>query len=397
MSARRIDGLAADLDGHRHHVRRGADVSLASGGDLTLGSDGNYFYVTPGAEPALKRIATANWLAGSFVVIHAQAAFAINSGTSAGDGFGSIITPGGAAISLAEGEVIGVSYDGEYWRTHNHGGGTSGVDDLNWTDAYSLDFSTLTDSNIKTAGDGAVTIDGVLWYARNTNNASDFALNPAGNGTYIRCNTNVSQCQSNSWTAPSLGVQLETLLGISLSSLMATIRRVRVWMQVDWVELMATAQEHLAAYVGYSQYTDGRSTNFTWAIRQWSGYQNATTFHQHRQHNSCPNSYGDDYQSWLIGVPQPSTRYDVYFFDWDLRNRSVVNLYGQYGTSWPVVGSMTYAGQSLCATNGYVNLPSGMPYVGCLYPWLGVAASSSGSVVGSANVLLKKIKVQTQK
>jgi hypothetical protein len=159
---------------------------------------------------------------------------------------------------------------------------------------------------------------------------------------------------------------------------------------------MATASEHLAVFVGWSQYTDGRSTNLSWVSRQWSGYVDASNFYQHRQHASAPNGGGDTYLTFNNQTPQPATRYDVYVFEMDLHSRSVVSYYGQYGTTWPAFSDLKFCGIAVSATGTTINDNQGVPYVSARYPWLGVTAASAGSTQAKANVLLKKILVQTQ-
>lgn len=98
---------------NRARWAKGADV--ASGGTLTLGSDGNSFDIT--GTTAIDYITTTNWTAGSIVVLQFDASVSVNhnSGSVPAD-TAAIHLAGAANLSATAGDTLTLWYDGTVWR-----------------------------------------------------------------------------------------------------------------------------------------------------------------------------------------------------------------------------------------------------------------------------------------
>jgi len=111
--------LDHDLDPNQHRYLggRGADATYSAGGDLTLGQ-GNYFKVTPTSTATLRRIAGADWTAGSTVVLEPTVTTTFAPGSASGGGLYAITTPTGENLVVEAGAPVAVSFDGSLWRVH---------------------------------------------------------------------------------------------------------------------------------------------------------------------------------------------------------------------------------------------------------------------------------------
>ena len=111
--------LDHDLDPNQHRYLggRGVDATYSAGGDLTLGQ-GNYFKVTPTSTATLRRIAGADWTAGSTVVLEPTVTTTFAPGSASGGGLYAITTPTGENLVVEAGAPVAVSFDGSLWRVH---------------------------------------------------------------------------------------------------------------------------------------------------------------------------------------------------------------------------------------------------------------------------------------
>jgi hypothetical protein len=97
----------------RFRFIQGADV--ASANTLTLGDDGNYFVIT--GVTTINGITTANWQAGSTVLLRFSGVLQITNASGApGGGAVAILTHTGANVTTAANDIIPFVYDGTNWR-----------------------------------------------------------------------------------------------------------------------------------------------------------------------------------------------------------------------------------------------------------------------------------------
>lgn len=95
----------------RIEMAKGA--SVASTGDLTLGSDGNVFHIT--GTTTINVITTSQWQAGSEVILIFDASVTVKNNTSSGGGTAVFLLAGGVDFSATANDVLTVVYDGTSW------------------------------------------------------------------------------------------------------------------------------------------------------------------------------------------------------------------------------------------------------------------------------------------
>lgn len=95
-------------------IRRSKGANVASANDLTLGLDGNCFTVTGTTQ--INGIATADWTAGSDVVIQFSAALTVKHNTAPGVGFAPLYLAGAVDFSATADDILLLIYDGTVWR-----------------------------------------------------------------------------------------------------------------------------------------------------------------------------------------------------------------------------------------------------------------------------------------
>lgn len=95
-------------------VRRSKGADVASANDLTLGLDGNCFTVTGTTQ--INGIATADWTAGSDVVIEFSAALTVKHNTAPGAGFAPLYLAGAVDFSATADDILYLYYNGTVWR-----------------------------------------------------------------------------------------------------------------------------------------------------------------------------------------------------------------------------------------------------------------------------------------
>lgn len=90
---------------------KGADVSAA--GDLTLGSDGNFFKIT--GNTTINAITTTNWQAGSEVTLWFTGTPTISHNTAGGASTAKIQLEGAVNMSAEDGAYLTLTYNGTDW------------------------------------------------------------------------------------------------------------------------------------------------------------------------------------------------------------------------------------------------------------------------------------------
>lgn len=127
MGVRALTDKDFDLSGCRLLASLGASTATISDvGDLTLGS-GNAFIVDPGTGGVLRRISSADWTAGSHVILRASSTFAVTGGSSAGGGFYPITVPSGLSAIVQTGALaIFWLFPNEWVLLEVTGGGSTG-------------------------------------------------------------------------------------------------------------------------------------------------------------------------------------------------------------------------------------------------------------------------------
>lgn len=96
----------------RLYLAQGA--SVASANTMTLGSDGNYFVIT--GNTTINGITTTGWTAGSFIILEFSSTPTVTNNSGApGAGAVAIQCAGGANLTIAAHDTIGLFYNGNYW------------------------------------------------------------------------------------------------------------------------------------------------------------------------------------------------------------------------------------------------------------------------------------------
>ena len=103
-----VSGPATLAFGTRFELARGA--SVASTGNLTLGTDGNVFHITGTTQ--INAITTANWQNGSEIILIFDASLTVKNNTAGGAGTAVMLLAGGADFSATSNDVLTLIWDG---------------------------------------------------------------------------------------------------------------------------------------------------------------------------------------------------------------------------------------------------------------------------------------------
>lgn len=103
-----IGGNATFLGATRFELTKGANV--ASTGNLTLGTDGNVFHITGTTQ--INAITTADWQAGSELILIFDASLTVKNNTAGGAGTAVMLLAGGADFSATSNDVLTLIWDG---------------------------------------------------------------------------------------------------------------------------------------------------------------------------------------------------------------------------------------------------------------------------------------------
>lgn len=95
----------------RFKIDKGADITAA--GDLTLGSDGNFFKIT--GNTTINAITTTNWQAGSQVTLWFTGTPTISHNTAGGASTAKIQLEGAVNMSAEDGAYLTLTYNGTDW------------------------------------------------------------------------------------------------------------------------------------------------------------------------------------------------------------------------------------------------------------------------------------------
>lgn len=96
----------------RFKIDKGADITAA--GDLTLGTDGNFFKIT--GNTTVNAITTSNWQAGSEVTLWFSGTPTVSHNTAGGGGTALIQLDSQVSMSAVSGTILKLIYDGTVWR-----------------------------------------------------------------------------------------------------------------------------------------------------------------------------------------------------------------------------------------------------------------------------------------
>jgi hypothetical protein len=105
-----------DASGHTVHTARvefSKGASVASAGDLTLGSAGNVFSITGTTQ--INAITTTSWQAGSEITLIFAASVTVKTNTAGGAGTAKMLLNGGVDMSATANDVLKLVYDGTNW------------------------------------------------------------------------------------------------------------------------------------------------------------------------------------------------------------------------------------------------------------------------------------------
>lgn len=95
----------------RLEADQGADVGSA--GDLTLGTDGNFFKIT--GTTTINAITTANWQAGSEITLMFTASVTVKDDTAGGAGTATMLLAASGDFSATANDILKLVYDGTNW------------------------------------------------------------------------------------------------------------------------------------------------------------------------------------------------------------------------------------------------------------------------------------------
>lgn len=105
------DGFA-QMAASRFECAKGADVAAAN--DLTLGLDGNVFVITGNTQ--INAITTANWQAGSEIILIFSGTPTVKNNTAGGAGTAKIFLALSADLVAAANTILKLVYDGTQWQ-----------------------------------------------------------------------------------------------------------------------------------------------------------------------------------------------------------------------------------------------------------------------------------------
>jgi hypothetical protein len=103
-----VGGLSTFMTATRFEFAKGGDV--ASANNLTLGTDGNVFHITGTTQ--INAITTANWQAGSEIILIFNASLTVKNNTAGGGGTAVIKLAGAADFSATADDVLTLIWDG---------------------------------------------------------------------------------------------------------------------------------------------------------------------------------------------------------------------------------------------------------------------------------------------
>lgn len=112
VEALRVDSLQSTIASGRVQTDKGVDV--ASANNLTLGTDGNLFVITGNTQ--INAITTANWQAGSQIILVFSGAPTVKHNTAGGAGTAVMFLAGSVDLVAAANTVLGLVYDGTQWQ-----------------------------------------------------------------------------------------------------------------------------------------------------------------------------------------------------------------------------------------------------------------------------------------
>lgn len=95
-------------------VLEGQGTPVASANDLTLGSDGNTFFIT--GNTTINAITTTNWAAGAHITLIFQGTPTVKHNTAGGAGTAPMLLQGSVDIAAAANTLLGLVFDGTNWQ-----------------------------------------------------------------------------------------------------------------------------------------------------------------------------------------------------------------------------------------------------------------------------------------
>lgn len=246
--------------------------------------------------------------------------------------------------------------------------------------AYEHDFTTDANLTINTDDDWTLG-DGKVWRSANTASSSLAVVN--GEGIHI---SGSGEDIGNTNTSPRLGTYIGNLTDTNtMAPDVYSQLDLWIWVRASWVGTI-TPETYDRIIVGFCYaYTKVGTINYglSYRVRQFSGYHNSATFHQHQQHNTPPNTItSEGYHDWYN---YDSPDLDVFVFH--VRpGYQVDNYYGQSAAGlFPLRKDLTFCGSSVLATCGAI-LQGGIIST-AFYPHLYFSASG-------AEILVKRLKVE---
>ena len=119
--------------------------------------------------------------------------------------------------------IVGTITDGEFFKRSGNTIISEAISAVSasassWTTAYSVDFTSLGNQNLKTGGNGAKSIDGKAWTWANDANAATANV-VSGSGIVITCNTTNSNYGGPTRTTPILTLPFWTSGSLASSSI----------------------------------------------------------------------------------------------------------------------------------------------------------------------------------
>jgi hypothetical protein len=262
--------------------------------------------------------------------------------------------------------------------------GATGAPGASLATAYSVDFSALTASNLKTGGDGTKTLDGKPWALAQSVNAQTVWLNDGTHaGLYLRCSVANTDDYLTTYNGPRLIAGLTDLSGIRpaqtnelwvmvMFSQPHTPNANYEFVRMSVLQLPTNAADTAATYRRFS-IARGYSTTLACA----GGYRVAGT------------STGQPVSAQL-----PDVGNDVYAFR--ILNNQRVEIYtgASVAGAFPAVSALTFfcAGSFLPSTPGFDALSINGTAANS-FQWGLEVNVTTGNTAGNSDLLLKKLQV----